>query len=94
MSVHEARELLLRIASTPELAERLKEPGTHADAKRQLLREHGFAQPDCNELEEAAAGLDPGRAAGLSETAKAQGVDVATLLKRAHDIANGFCTLS
>ena len=94
MSVDQARELLLRIASTPELAKGLTDPGASADAKRQLLQQHGFEQPDCTELEQAAAGLDPGKTAGLADSAAQQGTDVAALLKRAQDIAKGFCQLS
>ena len=94
MSVEEGRELLLRVASDPELAQRLAEPSTTTEAKQRLLAELGFSNVSCPDVASAHAALTQHHAQlhSVQQTATSQGMDAPQLLKRAHDIAMGFCT--
>ena len=94
MSVEEGRELLLRVASDPDLAERLSEPTTSIEDKQTLLAELGFGNVSCPDVDSAAEALSQHheQLLAVQDAATAQGMDVAQLLQRAHDIAAGFCT--
>jgi hypothetical protein len=93
VSVEEGRQLLLKVASDPELAERLSEPSTSTEAKQRLLATLGFGGVSRQDVESAASALSGQHAQlqNVERTAMAQGTDVAGLLKRAHDLAFGFC---
>jgi hypothetical protein len=94
VSVEEGRELLLRVASDPDLAARLAEPTTSIEDKQSLLAELGFRDVSCPDVDSAAAALSQHHAdlLAVQDAATSQGMDVAQLLQRAHDIAAGFCT--
>jgi hypothetical protein len=94
VSVEQGTELLLRLASDPDLAQRLADPGISADDKRKLLEDADLGGVSCPDVQAAAASLDQSSVAGMpdvQQAAQEEHMTVAQLLDRAQSLAMQFC---